>query len=46
MNISCYDINNFVITVLGHTMFMLGDYTDRIIEDRYVSLSVLSLIHI
>lgn len=40
MNISCYDINNFVITVLGHTMFMLGDYTDRIIEDRYVSLSV------
>jgi hypothetical protein len=40
MIITQSDICKFVTDVLGYTMFMLGDYSDQIIDNRYVSLSV------
>lgn len=42
MMITQSDICKFVVDVLGQTMFMLGDYSDQIIDNRYVSLSVKS----
>ena len=44
--ITAREINNFVLEILGQTIFMLGCYNDLVLEDRYICLTYNHVIYI
>jgi hypothetical protein len=44
--ITAKQINNFVLEILGQTIFMLGCYNDLVLEDRYICLTYNHVIYI